>query len=386
MNTPKIVKQTFQVNFDFDLIYTSKLFEIDNDILLNLISNKNTDTPSKAIMIVDSGVTKAHSNLNKNILNYFETHKKHIVLQGDIVEIPGGEQSKNETDHIKNILELVNSHGIDRHSYIIVIGGGALLDAVGFAAAISHRGVRLIRVPTTILSQNDSGIGVKNGINAFGKKNFVGSFAVPYAVINDDSFLTTLDIRDWRSGISEAIKVALIKDYAFFEWIETNVNLLNSRDKKVMNELIYRCANLHMDHIKNSGDAFELGSSRPLDFGHWSAHKLEQLSNYEIRHGEAVAVGIAIDTAYSYLKGHLSEAETTRVLDCIVDLGFIISYKEVNESIIKGLDEFREHLGGRLTIMLLESLGKGFEVNDMDAEIVMKSIEYIKAFYTKKIG
>ena len=176
-----------------------------------------------------------------SIIEYFEKNEASISLQGSILEISGGEQSKNDTDNIKSILEMVNNFGIDRHSYIIAIGGGAVLDAVGFAAAIAHRGVRLIRIPTTILSQNDSGIGVKNGINYFGKKNFIGSFAVPYAVINDDSFLSTLDIRDWRSGISEDIKVALIKDYSFFEWIESNISLLNNRDKAAMNELIFRC-------------------------------------------------------------------------------------------------------------------------------------------------
>ncbi len=384
MSETKIIKQQFQVNFNFDLIFTSKLFGLENKILVNLLS-QNGSKNTKSMVIVDQGVSESHPKFIESIQTYFNSYSS-IQLCDDIIEIPGGEQVKNDEIHIKNILEKINRFGIDRHSYVIAIGGGAVLDAVGYAAAIAHRGVRLIRIPTTILSQNDSGIGVKNGINYFGKKNFVGSFAAPYAVINDDTFLKTLDDRNWRSGISEAIKVALIKDLDFFNWIENNTEALVNRDLIIMNELIYRCAELHMEHIRTSGDPFEQGSSRPLDFGHWSAHKLEQVSKYEILHGECVAIGIALDSTYSFLKGYLQESEIERILNCILSLGFDISYDQMNEKIISGLEEFREHLGGNLTIMLLKELGLGFEVHEMDQELVLKSIDYINQFSSQKIS
>lgn len=384
MSETKIIKQQFQVNFNFDLIFTSNLFEIKNKILVDLVS-QNDSKNTKAIVIVDQGVSELHPKLKESIQNYFNYHYS-IQLCGDIIEIPGGEQVKNDEIHIKNLLEKINRFGIDRHSYVIAIGGGAVLDAVGYAAAIAHRGVRLIRIPTTILSQNDSGIGVKNGINYFGKKNFIGTFAAPFAVINDETFLETLDDRNWRSGISEAIKVALIKDLDFFNWIEKNTEALANRNMSLMNELIYRCAELHMQHIRTSGDPFEQGSSRPLDFGHWSAHKLEQVSKYEILHGECVAIGIALDSTYSFLKGYLKESEIERILNCILNLGFDITYDQMNEKIISGLEEFREHLGGELTIMLLKELGLGFEVNEMDKELVLKSIDYINQFSSQKIS
>lgn len=384
MNQTKIIKQSFQVNFDFNLTFTNQLFKIDNVILTGLLSGNTPSFKGKAIVVIDQGVIDAHPLLEESICTYFKHHNSLIELRGSILKIPGGEQSKNNEDYIKSILEQINEFGIDRHSYVIAIGGGAVLDAVGFAAAIAHRGVRLIRVPTTILSQNDSGIGVKNGINYFGKKNFVGSFASPFAVINDDSFLTTLDDKDWRSGISEAIKVALIKDSTFFQWIEENTEALNTRDRDIMNALIYRCADMHMKHIQNSGDAFEQGSSRPLDFGHWAAHKLEQLTNYDLRHGEAVAIGIALDSAYSFLRGHLNQSEIKRILDCILGLGFNISYKELNNQVLSGLEEFREHLGGRLTIMLLKSIGIGFEVHEMDKDLVLDAIQYMQNYAEQK--
>jgi 3-dehydroquinate synthase len=247
--------------------------------------------------------------------------------------------------------------------------------------------VRLIRIPTTVLSQNDSGVGVKNGINAFGKKNFLGTFAPPYAVLNDSRFLTTLSDRDWRSGIAEAIKVALIKDAAFFEFLEDRATALVSRDMEAMQHLIYRCAALHLHHIATSGDPFELGSARPLDFGHWSAHKLEPLSGYRLRHGEAVAIGIALDTTYSYLSGFIPEPDWRRVLRLLQATGFAIHAPELSEHrdepgsphcILHGLSEFREHLGGELTITLLERIGRGFEVHEIDEPRMVESIALLK--------
>ncbi|MEX0315260.1 MAG: 3-dehydroquinate synthase [Allomuricauda sp.] len=383
MNQEKVIEQKFQVNFHFKVIFTEALFNLDNTVLHELLAKKSEK--SKALVIVDSGVIKTHPRLEMSIKDYFAHYQNDIELQGGILQIPGGEASKNSDGHVTAILDKVNQFSIDRHSYIIAIGGGAVLDAVGFAAAIAHRGVRLIRVPTTVLSQNDSGIGVKNGVNSYGKKNFTGCFASPYAVINDSSFLVTLDDRDWRAGIAEAIKVALIKDADFFDWIEENAHQLAHRNLEVMNELIYHCADLHMQHIRTSGDAFEQGSSRPLDFGHWAAHKLEQLSNFSLRHGEAVAIGIAIDCAYAHLKGYLDEASLLCILNLMNKLGFELYHKELTDHVLSGLEEFREHLGGRLTIMLIESVGKGFEIHEMDKKLVLDAIAYIKEYSTQKL-
>jgi 3-dehydroquinate synthase len=255
----------------------------------------------------------------------------------------------------------------------MAIGGGALLDAVGYAAATAHRGVRLIRVPTTVLSQNDSGVGVKNSLNLFGKKNFIGTFSPPYAVINDFEFLRSLPDRDFRSGLAEAVKVALIKDAMFFQELEGATDGLNRRDSPSVEKVIYRCAELHLQHIAGS-DPFELGRSRPLDFGHWAAHKLEQLTDHRLRHGEAVAIGIALDSTYSHLVGMLSESDWHRILDLLLDLGFELDFSRFEmKDLIGGLDEFREHLGGELTIMLLRTIGIGEEVHAIDQETLEQS-------------
>src|SRR2546427_7436395 len=138
----------------------------------------------------------------------------------------GGERVKNSYFHVSEIHSQIDRYHIDRHSYVIAVGGGAILDMVGLAAATAHRGLRHVRIPTTTLSQDDSGVGVKNGINAFGKKNFIGAFAPPFAVINDFELLSSLSPRDKRAGYIEAIKVALIRDANFFELIERQAGAL----------------------------------------------------------------------------------------------------------------------------------------------------------------
>lgn len=376
------LQQSFTVKFDYKVYFTRGLFHISNQLFRDFLESAVTQyTRPKVLFVVDQGVADTGISIDRQLNDYFGKDKQQLIPE--ILYVPGGELVKNDTRYVDRILDAVNTHGIDRHSFIAAVGGGSVLDMVGYAAAISHRGIKHIRIPTTVLSQNDSGIGVKNGINYFGKKNFLGTFSPPAAVFNDELFLETLTMRDWRSGISEAVKVALIKDPEFFNWIEENAEALISRDMKVMNYLIYRCAELHLQHIAGS-DPFETGSSRPLDFGHWSAHKLEQLSGFEILHGEAVAMGIAMDSAYSNICGRLSETETTRILHLLDKLGFEINHPlmavDTEDSLImRGLEEFREHLGGRLTIMLLDRIGKGVEVHEIDRQVLRQAGEKLKS-------
>ncbi len=381
----KEIIQRFEVPFTYKVIFTQDLFNPKNNSFAEFFASKNE--LSKIYFVIDDGVLEAWPNLLQEIELYFKAYKNELILLGEPLSVPGGEAAKNDNKHLERILKATEEFHIDRHSYIVAIGGGAVLDMVGFAAAIAHRGIRHVRIPTTVLSQNDSGIGVKNGINAFGKKNYLGSFAPPFAVFNDSLYLKTLDDRDWRSGISEAIKVALIKDLAFFEEIEAQCDMLAERDLPAMESLIYKCAELHMEHIAN-GDPFEMGSSRPLDFGHWAAHKMEQLSDYKLRHGEAVAIGICLDVVYSFHKGMISKVDLNRVINLFKNLGFKLHHPVVSQrntenelKIIAGLNEFREHLGGELTIMLLEDLGKGVEVHEMEAAIIEKSVAYLENMY-----
>lgn len=375
------LQQSFSVRFEYKVFFTEHLFNTSNTTFRDFLKAQQSDVTKKILVIIDDGVAAAHPSLERDITEYFRNITSYTLVPIQIIK--GGEKAKNDEALFYAIVDAVNKYGIDRHSYVVAIGGGSVLDLVGYAAAVSHRGIRHIRIPTTVLSQNDSGVGVKNGINYFGKKNFLGTFVPPVAVFNDYHFLTTLSIAEWRSGISEAIKVALIKDRSFFSWLVENARALTTRDMNAMKYLIKRCAKMHLDHIAG-GDPFEMGSSRPLDFGHWSAHKVEQLSDFTIRHGEAVAMGIALDSAYSYVSGRISEDDAIQIITLLKDLGFSLTHPLMdvdnnNSPVLKGLNEFREHLGGKLTIMLLDAIGTGVEVNELDLLSLNKASLWLKA-------
>lgn len=373
----QLIKQVFTVKYEYDVRFTTDLFSTTNDVLPRFFASRATEeVRPKLLVVVDAGVAACHEQLPERITACLAGIPD-VSLAADILMVPGGEAAKNDPETVDRIIDAVDRYRIDRHSYIMAVGGGAVLDAVGYAATVSHRGIRHIRVPTTVLSQNDSGMGVKNGVNYRGKKNFIGTFSPPVAVFNDDEFLTTLSHRDWLAGISEAIKVALIKDATFFRWIADHATQLHNRDREAMNYLIYRCAELHLQHIAGA-DPFEFGSSRPLDFGHWSAHKLEQLSGFDVRHGEAVAIGIALDSVYSSLAGLLPPADSQRVVDTLHAVGLptfhpLLGGGDAQHPLLAGLEEFREHLGGRLTIMLLEAIGKGVEVHELADDLILRA-------------
>ncbi|MBE9189953.1 3-dehydroquinate synthase [Gloeocapsopsis crepidinum LEGE 06123] len=387
----KSLKQCVPVTFNYDVHFTNGLFELDNPLLAQVLTIDG-DSPKKVLTVIDAGLLQHQPTLLDKLAAYAEFYRNTFILVKHPAIVPGGEAAKNDPKLIEQLHQIIDRSGLCRHSYVLAIGGGAVLDMAGYAAATAHRGIRLIRVPTTVLAQNDSGVGVKNGINAFGKKNFLGTFAPPYAVLNDLNFLTTLDERDWRSGIAEAVKVALIKDADFFKFITKHATVLTQRDLQAMQELIYRCAQLHLEHIATSGDPFEKGSSRPLDFGHWAAHKLEQLTNYNLRHGEAVVIGIALDSTYSYLIGLLTKSDWQQILDTLQALGFSLYVPELvdklhqpehSDCIFRGLSEFREHLGGELTLMLLEKIGKGVEVHQVDLLVYEKAIALLQQYHDK---
>ena len=354
----------------------------EDNTLLNEIKKSNA---KNICFVIDRNLLSAWPNLIDNIEININIDPKIKMVKKPLI-ISGGEEAKNNINHLFGIINYIDKAKLDRQSIIIGIGGGAVLDLIGFAAAVTHRGIHHIRIPTTVLAQNDGGIGTKNGINYQNKKNFLGTFVPPLAVINDSQFLTTLSQRDWRSGIAEAIKVALLKDPPFFNWIRSHCSLLKERDLKTMEALVYHCAKHHAEHISKNGDPFEKTSSRPLDFGHWAAHKLEQLSHFKIKHGEAVATGILIDCSYA-VEINMLEAKTfNQIKSVFEDLGFDIFYDEllnkekntVNEELLNGIEEFREHLGGELSVPLIEEIGKPLDIHKICNKTLAKAILKLK--------
>jgi len=377
-----VIERTFQVSYRHRVFFTDGVFATDNPLLAAVLADGEPARRRKVVVTLDESLARADAGLPGRIAGYFAAHAGRLDLMAPPRVIEGGERAKNSYFHVSEIQSHLEHCGICRHSYVVAVGGGAHLDVVGLAAATAHRGVRLVRIPTTTLAQDDSGVGVKNGINAFGKKNFIGAFAPPFAVINDFELLASLSPRDKRAGYVEAVKVALIRDAEFFRALEADVERLAAFEAEAMKRLIRRSVELHVNHIAGGGDPFEFGSARPLDFGHWAAHKLEQLSEFALRHGEAVAIGIALDTVYSRRTGLLDLAGANRVLALLEGLGFSLFANELLHRdssgallVLRGLEEFREHLGGDLTVTLLAGIGRGLEVHSMDPAIVAQSIE-----------
>jgi 3-dehydroquinate synthase len=380
-----IRQQSFCVTYDYSVVFTRDAFNPGNRCLADVLTRREADKRHRCAFFIDAGVAAAMPDLLQRIADYASVYSEHIELAGSPISVPGGEICKNDPNLTSHLLGILSKLAIDRHSFVIAIGGGAVLDAVGYAAAIFHRGVRHIRLPTTVLAQDDSGVGVKNAVNSLGLKNLVGTFAPPWAVINDSVFVDILPPREKRAGMAEAVKVALIRDHNFFHWLEENASALARFSPPHLDRLIKDCAELHMRQIRLGGDPFEAGSARPLDFGHWSAHKLEQLTQHAVNHGEAVAIGIALDTRYSVAAGLLAAGEDERVLALLKRLGFSLWHDQLKQrnaqgrlSLLRGLADFREHLGGDLTVTLLAEIGHGVEVHAMDVEIVGQCIDWLE--------
>ncbi len=377
------IQRTVSVQFNHRVFFTENVFAPANLLLQTVLTEGRI--PAKALVVLDEGLAQALPTLSAAVENYFAAFAGRLELVSPPMVVEGGERAKTSYFHVSEIHSRIERSHIDRHSYLIAIGGGALLDVAGLAAATAHRGVRHIRLPSTVLGQNDAGVGIKNGINAFGKKNFIGTFAPPHAVINDFALLASLPAREKRSGLAEAVKVALIRDAAFFAELERDAPALARLEEGPMRRMIERCAELHVKHIAESGDPFESESARPLDFGHWAGHKLEQLSEFRLRHGEAVAIGLALDILYSRNMGWLAPAACARALELLDALGFEFSAPELDylddrhqPAVLNGLEDFREHLGGELTLTMLRDIGQAAEIHEVSLPKMTQALDELR--------
>jgi 3-dehydroquinate synthase len=374
----------FSVPFEYEVHFTHHVFAPHNRVLLDALGRRERGKRQRCLVVLDAGLVAAWPQLEATIGAYAAAHAGELELAGPPLVVPGGEDAKNDLAHVVRVQRALADGGIDRHAFCVIAGGGAVLDMAGFAAATCHRGVRVLRLPTTVLGQNDSGVGVKNGVNAFGFKNFVGSFAPPFAVINDLEFLSTLSRRDRIAGMAEAVKVALVRDRPFFEWLCAHAAELAALEPAATAYMVERCARLHVEHICSSGDPFEFGSARPLDFGHWAAHKLEGLTQHRLRHGEAVGIGLALDTRYSCEVGLLGEADAAMIQRLLLDLGFQLYDRALElldgagqPRVLEGLREFQEHLGGELTVSLLRAPGDAVDTHHMDLAVIQRCIAWL---------
>jgi|GEM_PF-673097 len=363
-------------DLNYQVIMTRDVFNPRNRLLIKEIGRR------RVLFVIDQSIGR------KKILeirNYMKRHK----IEGGFLTLPGGEPVKNEQAGRKNVDAITGEAerlGLSRKDVFVLVGGGAVLDVAGYAASIFHRGIPYLRIPTTLLAQIDAGIGVKTGINYYGQKNFYGSFYPPQSVLVDPDLLMTLDTRQMRSGFSEAIKVSLMKDKPYFEFIEKHyLDLLNRDFSEASHaeEIMWRSIVDHLEQIRT--DPFEKKLARPLDYGHEWGHRLEAVSNYQVTHGEGVAIGMAIDTHISYQRGLLSknrlEAKQTleRILTLIENVGLpIYDRRATVENLWPGVESFRRHLGGKLTLSLLKEIGLKKDVHELRPQELRRALNYLK--------
>jgi 3-dehydroquinate synthase len=376
-----LLDRSFVVPFSHRLRFTEGLFDEDNTILDELLLRED-QRPARVLVAVDSGLADVVPALVPQAEAYVRRREQAgaVLSAGPVLIVPGGEVCKNDRSVLDTVLAALHQGRICRRSYVLVVGGGAVLDVVGFAASIFHRGVRLIRVPSTTLAQADSGVGVKSAVNFFNTKNLVGAFSPPWGVVNDERLLTQLSDEHWRDGFSEAVKVSLLKDAAMYENIRAVAPRLKARDMKAAVPVIRQSALLHMEHITAGGDPFEFERARPLDFGHWAAHKLEQMTKFELSHGYAVSIGVALDSFYAELCGQARPGLGEDVATCLEEIGLPAWHPMLLETgrLLGGLEEFREHLGGQMTITLVSEPGVSFEVHEIDAGKMAEAVEKLR--------
>ena len=376
-----IAQDSLNVNFSVPqtmrLRFTSDCFGADWDQVLSLFA---TDTDKSRVQFwIDEGVVTANPDIRNELERRLISSSDRLELTSPLHFVAGGEQVKNDDETIDKIFRQIDQDGLDRRSYICVIGGGALLDGVGYAAGIAHRGIRLVRFPTTTLAQADSGVGVKNAINAYGKKNWKGTFAVPWAVVNDQSLIRNLPQRDFVAGFSEAVKVSLLKSPGAFRFLCEHAKGIAERQWDAVMTAIRSSVLMHLHHITHGGDPFEVQEARPLDFGHWSAHKLEHLTQFRLRHGEAVSIGVALDVVYSHLVHGLDRSDMLATLKALEDMGLPIFDTEVESgAVFDGREEFRQHLGGRLTLTMLRGVGNSINVHEIDRMAMLEAIRFLQ--------
>ncbi len=376
-------EQRFSVSFEYPVAFVQGAFDPADRTLAWAVTRREPARRHPVFVVLDGGLAFARPELYDDVTAYVSEHREVLELRADPFVMPGGEQAKNDPALIGALHAELARARLDRHASVLIIGGGAVLDAAGYATATAHRGLRTVRLPSTVLAQCDGGVGVKNGINGFSAKNFIGTFAPPHAVIDDFDLLSTLSLRDARAGMAEAVKVALIRDRELFEWLEMNAAALAEAEPEPLAVLVRRCAGLHLAHISSGGDPFEAGSARPLDYGHWSAHKLEIMSAHELRHGEAVAIGMLLDARYAEQQRLLPTEDRVRLQSLLSALGFSLHHPALAErrgqklALLGGLEDFREHLGGALSITLLEGIGQGHEVSDIDVRSMEEAVLWL---------
>jgi len=354
-------------NLSYPIIIGDNILSSSGEILKEFIYKKN-------VIIIYDSFFSVKTSPNNEFKEFVQSINK-LTTTLNFIDIPGGDQTKN-INQLNEIIEKVLTYGIDRQNVIIAFGGGVIGDIAGFAASILLRGINYIQVPTTLLSQVDSSVGGKTGINSKIGKNLIGSFHQPQAVLADINILKTLPNREFRAGFAEVVKYGLIKDLEFFNWLNQEYDSIFIHDKIKLQKMITKSCEIKAKIIKN--DEKEGGKRALLNLGHTFAHAIESFGNFDGRiiHGEAVSIGICLAFKLSNKLCFCSTDDTKKVINLFQKSKLPTSLHDIKKisistsGMIQKFKLDKKNRQNELTFILNKRIGESFIKHNVSVNVL----------------
>lgn len=367
----KVFHVQSHLSINYSLSFIEGLLSPTNKTLAQQVKS------NRVLVVIDENVMK---HFRREIIAYFAQND----IEPSIVSVACGEANKN-LDNALYILDQIESFGVLRRSEpVIAIGGGVLLDVVGFAASIYRRGVPYIRVPTTLMAMIDACLGVKTGVNFLGRRNRLGTYFAPLLALIDTSFLKTLDIRELASGAGEILKLAVIKDSHLFNHLENiGQELVESKFQinfPIGSDVLFRAIKGMLEEL--APNMWELELERLVDFGHSFSPLVEMKSIPELLHGEAVALDVVFSCILSHLRGWLPESQLSRVLKVTEELKLPTYHRLFTcpKTLREALEDTKRHRNGNQNLPIPKGIGQPVFVNDLTDKEINAAIAYMENF------
>lgn len=359
--------KSIPVTYDGKQIYSIELTQDFNTLHVHL-QNLGYQEEQKICIVTDSNVAPLYADTVKNALSSaFDS-----VF---VYSFEAGESSKN-LETVNGLYEYLILHHFDRRDLLVALGGGVVGDLTGFTAATYLRGIDFIQVPTTLLSQVDSSIGGKTGVDFMQYKNMVGAFHQPKLVYMNLATLNSLPKRQIISGMGEIIKHGLIKDSAYYHWLTENHDAILSLDPAIVEEMIYRSCNIKRDVVEI--DPKEKGERALLNFGHTIGHAIEKLCDFSLYHGECVGLGILSAAYLSEQLGNITESDLADIRKCLDSFGFQTSIQGIVPSdVLAATKSDKKMVGNQVKFILLDSIGNAYIYRELNEEQILDGISYV---------
>ena len=360
-----------RINLDrdsYDILIEHGLLEHLGDLISEKFDNPRT------FIVTDKNISE---HWLEQILDSFSSNG----ISPKVLEIPDGESTKS-FGNLEKIIDQLLEAKVDRECLLIALGGGVIGDLVGFAASVTLRGIKVVQVPTTLLSQVDSSVGGKTGINVRQGKNLVGSFYQPSLVVIDTQVLQTLPKRQILAGYAEVVKYGVIRDNLFFDWLEINGQRVLEGDQQAQQFAIYNSCRIKAEIVE--ADEKEQNVRAILNFGHTFGHALEAEARYDgnLLHGEAVSIGMVMAIELSKSLGHSSGQDAVRVVEHIRKIGLPSNVNSINgseawypEKLFQHMKHDKKVSNGRMRFILAKTIGEAFVTAEVTKDKIYKVIE-----------